>query len=137
MFSRSLVALSSVLLLSCGAQQEGGSETLSRADALEAIEGKGIAHTVSDFHQAAARGDEELLKLFLASGMEIDSKGEQGITALMWAASQGHLDAAGLLLEKGADPHLKDGDGWTAMMSAKALGYTRTVRLLEENGARR
>lgn len=63
---------------------------------------------------------EEILKLLLASGADVNSKNSRGQTALMAATAMGAPPAIQLiLLTAGAEPRAKDKEGKTALMLAK------------------
>ena len=51
----------------------------------------------------AERGHEEVAKLLLEKGAELESKDDGGRRPLSWAADRGHEAVAKLLLEKGAE----------------------------------
>lgn len=58
------------------------------------------------FVQAVALGDQEAVRLFLAAGIDVDTRGKRtGDTALMIAIRNNRLQVAKLLLKKGANPH--------------------------------
>lgn len=58
-------------------------------------------------HLAAKLGDEEMLKLLLGHGAEIDAFNEEGCAPLFLAARRGHVPAVRALLAAGADPTLR------------------------------
>ena len=65
---------------------------------------------------ASRQGDAAIVELLLARGADVNAKGEEGETALMWAASGGKLELAKRLIEAGAKVVQRDRDfgmvGW-------------------------
>ena len=66
---------------------------------------------------------------------DIDSKDEDGKTALMRAAEDGDTKKVKSLIDKGAAIEARDDTNWTALMRAAWYGSTETVELLIEKGA--
>lgn len=59
--------------------------------------------------QAAHRGMSSICKLVVENGVDVGAKSDDGITALIAAASEGHADIVELLLgEAKAEPDAKD-----------------------------
>jgi len=77
---------------------------------------------------------EESVRLIIA-GADIDSKDNDGCTALMCAASMGHTAIVRLLVAKGAAIDSKGYNGWTALMFAVDNGHTEIARILIDKGA--
>lgn len=88
-----------------------------------------------DLIAAAQVGDKVKVKRFLQAGIDVDTRGENGWTALMRAAGSGHTEIVQILLEAGAGVNVRDGNGWTALMKAAGRGHNETVRILLEAGA--
>jgi ankyrin repeat protein len=61
--------------------------------------------------EASQQGDAAIVELLLARGADVNAKGEEGETALMWAASRGKLDLVKRLIEAGAKVFQRDLDG--------------------------
>jgi hypothetical protein len=68
------------------------------------------------FVGAALRGEEELVHLFLAAGMPVDTPNRSGDRALLMAIRGSYIDLAADLLAAGADPKLADRDGLTPLI---------------------
>jgi ankyrin repeat protein len=51
---------------------------------------------------ASLIGNEEIIKILLDAGAEVNAKDKGGYTALVWATENGHADIAGLLKQFGA-----------------------------------
>lgn len=93
------------------------------------------------YHHAARAGSVGALRLLLGKVgdgevPELDAKDEDGLTALMIAASEGASDVVTELLARGADANIiEDTDGSTALhLAARAL-HPGAVAALTEGGA--
>src|SRR5208283_5027496 len=74
----------------------------------------GLRDQVDAFTEACAEGEERIAKYFVDYGLDVDAKGDDGLTALMKASLQGHDNMVKVLLELGADPWIKNSEGETA-----------------------
>ena len=108
----------------------------SAEDAKKALEEKGIEYRASVLGKHVKEGDEEVVKLFLAAGMNVNATVDFGLSSLMWAAFEGQTEVAKILLEHGADID-KQEELWglTALMLGVTRGNADVVRLLLEHGA--
>ena len=79
-------------------------------------------------HSAAEGGNEVIIETLLSSGLDIDSRGNDGTTPLMVAAAKGEEKTVDLLLSKGADPHLKNFIGRNLLHAAAEGGNTSIVK---------
>ena len=59
---------------------------------------------------------------------------EEGMTAIMWAASGGSLETVTLLFSRGANIHARDNDGWNALMYASCNSRPNIVSYLADKG---
>ena len=86
---------------------------------------------------ASSGGHDKIVKMFLESGVGVNTRDILKKTPLMRAAERGHHSTAQLLLDNNADPDLRDvdGDGDTAMMIAATQNYADLVGELLERGA--
>lgn len=64
---------------------------------------------------AAFWGHEEITRLFIRAGANVNATAERGVTPLHEAVRMGHAGIAKLLLEKGANKQAKDQDGQTPL----------------------
>ena len=86
-------------------------------------------------------GDDMKLLDMLTSGdvenVDIDSKDNDGCTALMIASENGHVGAMELLISKGSDINTKadHGCGLTALMLASENGHINAIELLISKGS--
>ena len=83
---------------------------------------------------AVERGQEEMLKLLLATRDDIDvnsSDNKWSRKPLFWAIANGHEAVVSLLLTRDdVDPNSKDKDGWTPLAWAAQEGHDAVVELL-------
>jgi len=101
-------------------------------------ESKDLRHP---FIQAAIRGNNNKIKEFIKSGVDINMKDKYDKTALMYAVTYKFLLIVRTLLDAGADPNLQDNDGKTALMMAstskifdKILDAGADVNIVDKNG---
>ncbi len=98
------------------------------------LEQKNISYTPEEFVKNAF--DIEVVKLFLESGMDVNVKNNEDVTALMRASREGELrlDVIKFLINKGADINARDNDG-TALMDGTVVMGQEVVKLLLSKGA--
>ncbi len=88
---------------------------------------------------AARRGDIDGLNSWLRSGQDINSRGENGMTALHAAAQAGQAKTISWLISKGANPNLVDDDGDTPLCLVfkvkKSPNEVAVSRALAKGGA--
>lgn len=92
---------------------------------------------------AAQNGDLALVEEYLDKGADINSRDENGRTALMNAAAGGYLDSeqtnyiniVQALLERGAEVNIKDRFGFTALMYAADNNRYSAAEMLLAKGA--
>ena len=84
------------------------------------------------FILAASDGHVEVVKEFLAKdGIDVNAKGHNGDTALMWAARNGHVEVVNELLAKdGIDVNVENKYGDTALMWAANCKQVEVVKIL-------
>lgn len=91
---------------------------------------------ISDFIVAAQHGDLASLKSLVADGANVNQLGEDGSTALHWAAFNNYFEICVLLLENGADVNARGGyQSATPLMWASRNGFVYIARLLLQHGA--
>lgn len=94
------------------------------------------------FHDSAARpladavadGDVARIRT-LASGSDLDARGDDGVTLLEWAIWNRQPQALAALLEAGADPSRPGMDGETVVHMAAMVDDARYLEVLLEHGA--
>src|SRR3972149_10523045 len=79
-----------------------------------------ISSKIDRFIQYAIEGKTNEVELIIHSGMNVNEKGSNGITALIGAALTGQSTTVGSLLAVGADVNLQTESGGTALMAAAA-----------------
>ena len=85
-------------------------------------------------------GDVAKASTLLKSGADINSKNEEGATALILAAGVGNIAMVEMLIKAGAEIDATDARGWTALMKAlfnyeQNRGFPEVVSDLIEAGA--
>jgi hypothetical protein len=81
-------------------------------------------------HYAAAGGKDDIVRLLLDKGAEIDARSPNHTTPLMIAAYEGHYSTAKLLLDRGADVTLTNVSGLTTIDYAKHFDRRDIIELL-------
>lgn len=140
--SRERVSASGRLLTrAAGARREAVVKTLLEAGAdphLTDHKGDTALHIVArlDNHspQQVLVG---ITQALLGTGMDVDKRGWNGATALMWASRAGHGELLRVLLEKGSNVLLRDNKGWSALTYAVDKGHGGVVATLLHSGAAR
>jgi hypothetical protein len=96
------------------------------------------AHSQSvedDWFLAAQDGNTQKLVALLTEGVDVDTRGPHGETALMMAAGNGRTDSVRALLSAEAAVEAQAQGGLTALMAASANGDAEIVRMLIDSGA--
>lgn len=105
--------------------------------AVEALLAKGAAVNQPGWtalHYAAASGDDEIAKILLQHGAQVDAVSplkSGAYTPLMMAAREGHASTARLLLAHGASTSMKNSEGLTAAQIASRAGKTQAADAIE------
>jgi len=95
------------------------------------------AGAVDSLPMAAARGDLDAVKAFIAKGVNINTreKNYDQDTALTFASNLGHTEIVKYLIEKGADINLADAKGRTPLWYASGVDNIENIKLLLAAGA--
>lgn len=107
---------------------------IPRVVALE-IQEQGVACNLDGYFRAAISDNIKAVRLFLESGVHLETRNEEGWTILMAAAQKGLDVLVGLLIQKGALVNARDGGGNTALHLAAFAGRLSCCKLLIENQA--
>jgi ankyrin repeat protein len=86
-------------------------------------------------HDAAACGHEDIVKLLIVKGAEVDPKDKWNRTPLILALSCGHENLAKLLINKGADVNATDIYGCTPLLCAFHRSGESAAEFLIAHGA--
>jgi ankyrin repeat protein len=100
------------------------------------LERSGFAATPRGFLDAAAKGQDEAVDLYLRAGIPADTRDADGRTTLAIACDKGHASTAAKLAAR--DPSLlnrTDGRGDTPLMIASRRGDDAVVAVLAQAGA--
>lgn len=88
-----------------------------------------------DIFKSAKSGNEKAVKDLIYSGIDINAKNKDGITALMEAALEGRSNIIKILLEVGADLNILTANGNSALILAAREGNADSVQTLIDAGA--
>ena len=100
----------------------------------EAVDASEQATDVT-IHEAALNGQLALVTDLLAKGINVNSKDQDGRTAIMYAAFNGHSEIIRVLIEKGAQVNVYDSFGRTSLMMAASGPNPEAVKLLLDHQA--
>lgn len=84
---------------------------------------------------AAEEGSAQAVIAALADGADVNERGADGTTAIMFAAYYGDLDLVNALIEAGADVTLENQFGTSAITEAAIIGHAEILRALLAAGA--
>lgn len=102
----------------------------SREAARRELEQQGTPYTEAAFLESAKHGEVNTVKLFLAAGMNPDTRTENGDTVLMNAIGANADAVAEALLKGGADPNVRTSNGSSALHLAALMGNAQGGQLL-------
>ncbi|EED24650.1 ankyrin repeat-containing protein, putative [Talaromyces stipitatus ATCC 10500] len=98
-------------------------------------EGSTMSGGETPLHCAAGKDHDEVVKLLMVRGAELDSRDKDGQTPLSRAAHKGHKSTVKLMLRYGAYRDSRDNYGQIALVWAAALGHIAVVELLLQEKA--
>ncbi|MBL68436.1 MAG: hypothetical protein CMO74_08305 [Verrucomicrobiales bacterium] len=84
---------------------------------------------------AAAKGDVARIKALIATGGNVNARGNDEAFPLLNASSFGHLDTVMALVKAKADLNLQNARGDTALLAAAFFGHADIVQALLDAGA--
>ncbi len=85
--------------------------------------------------EAAEAGDHDAALAALKAGGDVDARGPDGTTALIWAAYNADATLVEKLVDAGADANAKNAFGASALSEAAIGGYADVIAALLEGGA--
>ena len=87
-------------------------------------------------HEAVANSSDEIVKLLLSWGADVNAKGTGGLTPFHWAAQRGDGEIIGLLRASGADANARGDGGGTPLYHLALYGsHPDAVKRLVAAGA--
>ena len=86
-------------------------------------------------YRAAQNGHNDIAKILIEAGADVNKQDKDWETALYRAAVNGHNDIAKILIEAGADVNIQDKDGQTALSRAAWNGHVDIEKILIEADA--
>ena len=114
-----ITTIAAVLVVGCATTQQSAPapeakpvEPVAEAATPEPLTAK--APDIS-IHDAAYKGNIEVVKQHLAAGTDVNMKDNRGMTPLHWAVERGRKETAELLIAEGADVNAKYKDGETPL----------------------
>lgn len=84
---------------------------------------------------AAQEGSDEIVRLLIGRGADVEAKDDYGLTPLHYAVREGNEAAVRLLINRGADVNANDDEGMTVLHYAADNIYEALVKLLIDRGA--
>jgi ankyrin repeat protein len=96
----------------------------------------GLAHHAhAALLDAVEAGEHEAALAALAAGEDVNARGADGTTPLIWAAYHGDAELVSKLIAAGADVNARNEFGTSALAEAAIAGYTKVIEALVEGGA--
>ena len=86
-------------------------------------------------HIAAEEGKDQVVRMLLDKGADVNAQGGLYSNALQAASYRGHDRIVQILLDKGADINAQGGDYGNALKVASSEGHDRIVQILLDKGA--
>ncbi len=84
---------------------------------------------------AARYGKEDIARLLIQKGADVNAVDKAGSTSLIKAALRGSRPIVEMLIDAGADVNKGSSGGFTPLMAACGKGYSEVAKLLLERGA--
>ena len=87
-------------------------------------------------HYAVSEGHQEIVKLLIKKGADLNEKDMDGWIPLLYASAEGQVEVVDLLIAAGTDVNTKDRDGDTSLNWAIIRNHTKTANLLRKHGGK-
>jgi uncharacterized protein len=84
---------------------------------------------------AVSQNHNEITKVLVKNGAQVNHGYEGGFTPLMHAAYAGNVELVSCLLQNGADPTAKNSEGKTPLTSAQEKNNNQVIELLRKHGS--
>ncbi|MCJ1465075.1 hypothetical protein MMC07_003691 [Pseudocyphellaria aurata] len=109
----------------------------NKAVVLSSLRHGAIVNTVTDpaLQRASVHGHEDMIRLLLDHGLDVNAEGGVCGSPLQAASQNGREEVVRILLENGADVNAEDGDSGSVLCTASRFGHEKTAKLLLEYGA--
>ncbi len=91
--------------------------------------------TRAELLETVEAGDRASALKLLAAGSDVNARGPDGTTALMWAAYHGDVELVQRLLKAGADVEARNRYGASALSEAATIGSAQIIEALLQVGA--
>ncbi len=89
---------------------------------------------VAELAEAAARGDVERVDALIPKSVDVNARGKEGVTPLLYAMSERSIKGFQRLLERGADPNAKTDERESPMHWAAYLNESEHLKMLLRHG---
>jgi formylglycine-generating enzyme required for sulfatase activity/ankyrin repeat protein len=99
------------------------------------INAKEIDTSLTPLHVAAMYNNEEIAKIIIKNGADIDPKDKRGIAPLRYVVNNNNIEMVKYLINHGANVNARDFKGHTSLRAASQLGFLSIVELLLKNNA--
>lgn len=114
-------------------QKESAEYLLEKRADLNAIANNETGYT--PLTGAVSQNHNEIAKILVKKGAQVNHSYEGGFTPLMHAAYAGNVELVSFLLQNGADPKAKNGEGKTPLTFALEKNDSQIIELLKETGS--
>ena len=101
---------------------------------MDAVDISGASHLLNTCRRDFV-SDDELVKLFLQYGANVNNADEEGQTPLMAACFKGHLEQVKAIIDRGAKINMTDDQNRSALFLASGFGFTDVVEYLLQSQA--
>lgn len=78
----------------------------------------------------ARAGHEDMVRILIEKGAEVNAKSDKGHNAMSFASRYGHLGVVQYLLNHGAEVNITNNNGWTPLLKAARGGHLAVVDYL-------